>query len=165
MNGDRLSFTNRQLYTMILPRWKCSFFARMPHSARRRGSCWAESHLPPCLPKHTQSHGRGMLLSHRSCFSRNTSLLCPDIVTANLPATSCVPHVFYTSLSLVVLELACYLVLLYEGARNWFDFQGSYFKMNRDEKYFIKSEKSGSCSPYPCSLSIPLALNRLESSG
>jgi len=81
------------------------------------------------------------------------------------PATSCFPHVLYTSLLLVFLELAGYLVDLYEGMQNPFDFNGSYFKMNRDEKYFIKSEKSGSCSPYPCSLSIPLALNRLESSG
>lgn len=41
------------------------------------------------------------------------------------------PHVFYTSLLLVFPELACYLVLLYKGVQNPFDFKGSYFKMEQ----------------------------------
>lgn len=49
------------------------------------------------------------------------------------------PHVFYTSLLLVFPELACYLVLLYKGVQNPFDFKGSYFKM--EQRWRVLHEK------------------------
>lgn len=160
MSGDSLSFTNRQL-SVTLPRWKCSFFLCVPHRARVRGSCWAEFPLPP---QTRTSHGGGMVLFQHNRFSENRRQLCTDIVTANLPSK---PMLSPRLLHLVAASLpgtACCLLLLYEEVQNWFDFKGSYLKMNRNVKYFVKSEEPGSSLPYPCSLSVLLALNRLESS-
>lgn len=127
MNGDRLSFTTRQLCTDS-PKVKMPFFHT--HHTKPEHAGAAEQN-PTCpLPSQTYaSYGRGVVPFHHSCFSRNTSLLCADIVTAKLrgylsSSLMLPPHVSYTSLLLVILELACYLVLLYQGVQNPFDFKG-----------------------------------------
>lgn len=79
-------------------------------------------------------------------FLKEHTLPCTDSVIATLPSTSCFPHVSYTSLLIVLLELAWHPVLLRKGVQHQLDFKDSHSKTKRDEKYLIESEKSGSCS-------------------
>lgn len=105
MNGDRLSFTNRLLHYES-PKVKMFFFHTHATQGQNKRELLSRIPLFP-LPSQTYiSYGRGLVLFHRSCFSRNTSLLCTGIVIAklcgylpsNLMLPTCLLHLITASL-------------------------------------------------------------------